>query len=115
MALIESYPVAPDTVTVNGSRYRGDRAGWQGLYLDSAELLTGSLWSARDLHLEVPWMHPDDAAKMAGAAPGDGWWAYYRVRPIAEPGKTWRRRKVAAVAFEREAGYGRWMVKVTYG
>jgi hypothetical protein len=42
------------------------------LHFDRAELHTESLWSPDDYHLDVPFVHPDDAAEV--------WAAAYRVR-----------------------------------
>ena len=95
-------PIAPNTVTVLGSRWKAD-APWAGLDFTKARLRTQSTLmlyvcgpneAPYDLHLDVPWCHPDDQP--------EGWddEMVYRVRPIAEPGQKWRRRMVESVAIE---------------
>src|SRR3954462_4776661 len=95
-----TVPVAPDTVTVLGSYWTERTRAWAGLDFKRAELLTQSTLmryvcgaeAPYDLHLNVPFMHPDDQAS------GHDEWLQYRVRPRAEPGKRWQGRLVKSVA-----------------
>jgi hypothetical protein len=82
-----TLPVAPETVTVLGSRVRADEAAWAGLDWTGnvvvREQSTLMRWAVGndappDHHLDVPWMHPDDRASMADYPDG---WCVYRVRP----------------------------------
>lgn len=96
------FPIAPDTVTVLGSRWKVTDVAWRGLDFTRARLRTQSTLmlsicgrdAPYDLHLDVPFCHPDDQP--------DGWAddLVYRVRPIAEPGRRWRRRIVKSVVIE---------------
>lgn len=88
----ERFPVTPDTVTVLGSHWTGTDAAWRGLAFSRATLKTTSIWG-NDLHLDVPFCHPDD--QYDGWEDDDDCWA--RVRPLAEPGRRWRRRMVRTV------------------
>ena len=78
-------PIGPDTVTVLSHRWKASDP-WGGLDFTRAELRTGSIWSANDYHLNVPWCHPadQDAAWGTAAYVPDCW---YRVRPRR---KAWR-------------------------
>ena len=81
-------PVDATTCTVNGYRYRQTEPAWTGLALSRAELRDQAsimVWIAGadapyDLHLSVPWQHPDDGPW----TPQTGCW--YRVRPKREKG-----------------------------
>lgn len=85
--------VAPANCTVNGYRVRAANPAWKGLLFDHPEcqLRTQSTIMQAiagadahfDLHLDVPFLHPDDAAR------GRKWEddeCFYRVRPIVERG-----------------------------
>lgn len=107
---VERLPVSPETVTVLGNRVKKSSPAWRGLDLENADLATqatimlvicGPDEAPPDLHLRVPWWHPDD-----GPAPSPPE-MYYRVRPRMEPGKKWKGKKVESVAFERWRG--EWM------
>ena len=113
------YPVAPETTTVLGSRWRTTDVAWRGLAFshEAVELRTQStlmLYVAGrdapyDLHLNVPFEHPDD-----GPIP-DPPEMMYRVRPRAEVGKRWMGRRVTAVAIEPDAGRDPpWRIVVTF-
>lgn len=96
------YPVAPETVTVLGSRWKASDPAWRGLDFTKAEVRTQSTImvaffgedAPHDLHLRVPFCHPNDQP--------DGWenGLFYRVRPRAEAGRKWHGRKVTDVAIE---------------
>jgi hypothetical protein len=103
----ERYPVAPDTVTVLGCRWKATEPAWQGLDFTKARLRTQSTLmlfvvgpndAPYDLHLDVPFCHPNDQP--------EGWddETVYRVRPIAAPGRKWRGKMVEAVAIEPAPG-----------
>ena len=105
----QTFPVAPDTVTVLGSRWPANSRAWAGLAFSHPlcvvrttstlmEWVCGGKDVPNDLHLNVPFEHPDD-----GPVP-DVPDMFYRVRPRAEPGKKWRGRKVMSVAIERDTG-----------
>ena len=119
MAETIRYPISPDTVEVLGSRWAADTPAWKGLGFShpAAEVrmqstlmlaLCGST-APYDLHLDVPFEHPDD-----GPIP-DPPDMYYRVRPRAEAGGRWRGRKVIAVAIHPDAARDPpWHIAVTY-
>jgi hypothetical protein len=103
VAIIKRFPVSPDTCKVLGYRVKSDSPAWLGLDFSRAIVRTkstlmmmvcGSANAPYDLHLDVPFCHPDDQP--------DGWEddMVYRVRLIAEPGKRWRGRLVKTVAIE---------------
>lgn len=116
---VETLPVGPDTCSVNGSRYKANSPVWLGLDFSRAEIRTqswlmvgmlGSHEASYDLHLNVPFCHPDDQ-------PG-GWedGTYYRVRPLMEPGRKWKGRKVSDVAIKRDDDRNPpWVIEVRYG
>lgn len=113
---MDRVPVSAETCTVLGYKVKTRDPEWAGLDLDRADLLQQSTLmlaicgpndAPPDLHLSVPWCHPDDRAR--GEEP-DG--CYYRVRPRMEPGKKWAGKKVKAVAFERWAG--KWFLAIEY-
>jgi hypothetical protein len=96
---LETFPVAPDTVTVLGYRVKATDARWRGLDFNSAELrktataMAYFLGSAApfDLHLNVPFCYPgEQAAAYEGIK--------YRVRPQAKVGKFWQGCMVRSVA-----------------
>jgi len=100
MTSIERYPVSPETVTVLGYRVKANSPMWQGLDFSKATVLEKAsilvyIWGAdsapSDLHLSVPFCHPDDQP--------EGWsdGMKYRVRPRAEAGGRWLKRKVKEV------------------
>ncbi len=101
MSTIETFPVAPDTVTVLGYHAKPTDPMWLGLDFSRAELRSRASimllmcgWDAPiDLHLNVPWCHPDDQPY---GWEEDGCW--YRVRPRPEIGKRWRGKLVKSVA-----------------
>lgn len=84
--------VSPSTCTVLGHNVRADSPMWAGLKLNSpnVELRNQSTImraivgqeAPDDLHLNVPWIHPEDEAR---GLQWDGH-CFYRVRPIIEPG-----------------------------
>lgn len=110
------FRLSPRTATVLGSRVKETDARWTGLDLKRAELraqsslmrfVCGDLDAPPDLHLSVPWCHPDDQT----GDPED-FDSRYRVRPMAEPGRRWLGRMVKSVAFER---YGDdWIIAVDF-
>lgn len=110
----QRVPVSPETITVLGYRVKATSPAWTGLDLVNAEPRTQStLWLAvagqdeapPDIHLDVPWCHPDDRAR---GAPADD--CRYRVRPRMTPGKRWKGRLVKSVAFER--WQGKWFIAI---
>ncbi len=112
MAVIKRVPVDHETVTVNGSKWRAT-APWSGLCFDLAEpavqstlmlAICGSQEAPIDIHLNVPWCHPDDQ----DGTPEDWTDCVYRVRPRMEIGKKWKGENVNFVAFER--WQGKWFV-----
>jgi hypothetical protein len=114
--IIERIKVEPATVTVLGYKVRATDPSWTGLDLSRAEPRTqssimlhicGSDEAPRDVHLNVPWCHPDD---QTGSA--DDFDCRYRVRPRMEPGKNWKGRRVRGVDFERWDGT--WYIVVEY-
>lgn len=109
-------PVSHETVTVLGSRVKANSPAWTGLDLANAEprvqsslMLTviGPGEAPLDIHLNVPWCHPDDRT----GSPDD-FDCRYRVRPRMEAGKRWKGKKVVAVAFERWDG--KWWIAVEF-
>lgn len=106
------FPVSPDTITVLGYRVKESDPAWTGLDLANAEpRVQSTMWLAiagadeapPDIHLNVPWKHPDDKDY-------DG--CMYRVRPRMESGKKWKGRKVVSASFERWDG--KWYIAVCY-
>lgn len=97
-------PVSADNCTINGYRAKATSAAWIGLDLARAEILRQSTLmlcvfgkdAPYDLHLNVPWMHPEDREKHADNPDS---WCYYRVRP---------KRKRGARFFRAEDGM--WML-----
>lgn len=109
---MQRLPVNPETVTVLGHKVKATNPIWAGLDLANAEPRTqntmalacfGSEEADIDIHLSVPWKHPDDSG------PFD---CHYRVRPRMESGKKWKGRKVKSVAFERWSG--QWFLAIEY-
>lgn len=107
-------PVAPETVTVLGNKVKAADASWLGLDLDKAEprvqasvlmMMLGPNDAPLDIHLNVPWCHPDDRAD--GMDDDD---CTYRVRPRMQPGKKWKGKLVKSVAFERWDG--KWFIAI---
>lgn len=101
-------PVAHDTVTVNGSKWK-ERAPWSGLFFNKAEpavqstmmmAVCGRADAPLDIHLRVPWCHPDDQ----DGTDKDWKDCIYRVRPRMEVGKKYKREVVTFVAFESWGG-----------
>lgn len=85
--------LTPHNCTVLGNRVTAKSPAWRGLLFDHprCEIRTQSTLmlavvgddAPYDLHLNVPFLHPDDAAR------GQEWEEdeiFYRVRPIWEPG-----------------------------
>lgn len=113
-----TVPVSTDTVTVLGSRWKADAPAWRGLDFTRAIVRTQNTLSLAlfgpdeklyDLHLDVPFMHPDDQAR------GDDEWLKYRVRPRAESGKRWRGRLVKSVALIPAEGQPiPWAIEIEY-
>jgi hypothetical protein len=114
------YPISPGTVEVLGSRWKADEPAWSGLAFSHPEtsvmtqstlflMLVGPKKAPYDLHLRVPFEHPDD-----GPIP-DPPDMYYRVRPRAEVGRRWLGRKVVAVDIEAAPDMDPpWRIKVTF-
>jgi hypothetical protein len=111
---VKRYPVDNTTCTVLGHKAAADSPLWTGLDLTRAELrvqstlflaIIGPNAAPLDLHLDVPWCHPED--QTGDLDDFDSW---YRVRPIMEPGKKWKRNLVKSVAFERWDG--KWWLAV---
>jgi hypothetical protein len=103
---MERVPVSPETVTVLGHKVkRATDPLWAGLFLEHAMPATQSSLMLMicgkdapvDIHLRVPWCHPEDREGTK-----DDWTdCIYRVRPRMQPGKKWKGQKVKSVAFER--------------
>ena len=104
---IVAYPVAPDTVTVLGNCYKATCPAWRGLdfahkkvrlrYKSTLMMYVCGYENAPfDLHLDVPWWHPED-----GPPPCEPE-MYYRVRPRARAGSQWHNRTVRFVKIERD-------------
>jgi len=114
----ELFPVDPTTCTVLGYRVTPDSPAWTGLrwngkeeVRDRASVLEYLFGKEApfDLHLRVQWEHPDDYVE--GEEP-DCW---YRVRPIARPGRKWNGRKVKSVAIERdETRSPPWVIRIEF-
>lgn len=106
-------PVSPATTTVLGYRVKATSPMWAGLDLSKAEprmqttleLAFFGADAVTDIHLDVPWCHPEDQAR-------GGEWVKYRVRPRMEAGKRWRGKVVKSVAFER--WNGEWAIAVEF-
>lgn len=103
--MIYRVPVSPKTVTVLGYRVKKDDPMWSGLDLINAEprmqstlmlAVAGTADAPQDIHLNVPWKHPDDADYSDECR--------YRVRPRMEIGKRWKKKRVTNVSFERWDG-----------
>lgn len=101
-------PVSPETCTVNGYRVKPTDTSWTGLDLANAEPRTqstmmlavvGSDDAPPDIHLNVPWCHPEDRAN---GAPADD--CIYRVRPRMKVGRRWKGDVVRSLSFERWSG-----------
>lgn len=110
------FPVTPETITVLGNRVKDDSPMWKGLNLERADLIVQSTImmlvcgheAPFDMHLSVPFCHPDDQTGTA-----DDWNdCYYRVRPRMKPRKRWKSRMVEQVFFERLAG--EWNLAVAF-
>lgn len=104
-------PVAPDTCSINGSRYAATTPAWQGLDFGDAifrERSTAAVAlcgdsAPHDPHLDVAWCHPDD---------GPGGACRYRVRARARIGARWPRctgEIVRGIRFEKSVGVW-WLV-----
>lgn len=112
--MITRVPVSPETVTVLGYRVKPDDPMWLGLDLANAEPRTQASIllmmigedAPEDIHLCVPWNHPDDTAN------GIYDDCRYRVRPRMQAGKRWRGRLVKSVAFER--WNGEWLIALSF-
>ena len=113
---IERLKVSPEVVTVLGNKVRETSPAWRGLDFANAELRTqttimihivGPDEAPRDVHLNVPWCHPDDQTGNP-----DDFDCRYRVRPRMAPGKKWKGRLVRRVDFER--WNGDWFIAVEY-
>jgi hypothetical protein len=113
------FPVAPDTVSVLGSRWEADEPAWAGLDFAKAKLRTQNTLmlsicgadAPYDLHLDVPFWHPGDGEP----DPDIEDWAWYRVRPLPEPGRKWRGRKVVDVTIEPAPERSPpWQIRVTF-
>lgn len=111
--MIERVLVSPETVTVLGYNVKANDPMWIGLDLSRAEprqqnsllLAIAGPHDGTDIHLNVPFVHPDDAA--AGMK-DEG--CRYRVRPKMRVGKKWHGKTVSSVAFERWDG--KWVIAV---
>jgi hypothetical protein len=98
-------PVDAMTCEVLGSHYAQSSPVWTGMDLARAEVRSQSTIMLAlvgkeahyDLHLDVPWCHPDDQT----GSPDD-FDCVYRVRPKMEPGKKWKGKMVEAVSFVRK-------------
>lgn len=105
-------PVEPSTVEVLGNKVKEDSPMWRGLDLANAEprvqstlflFLIGEGEAPLDIHLNVPWCHPEDQS----GSPED-FDCRYRVRPRMQPRKKWKGKLVKSVAFERWDG--KWFI-----
>lgn len=116
---VERLPVDPTTCTVLGARVKPNSPRWTGLRWNGEEtVLTQSTLmmvvcgadAPYDLHLRVPWVHPEDEARGFEAD------SFYRVRPIPRAGKKWNGRKVKSVAIERdETRSPPWAIVLEFG
>jgi hypothetical protein len=115
---MERVLVSPETVTVLGYKVKAGRPIWEGLFMDRAEPATQSTLmlavcgpheAPLDIHLRVPWCHPEDRDGT------DNDWndCIYRVRPRMEVGKKWKGKMVKSVAFERWDG--KWWIAYEVG
>ena len=103
--------VSPKTITVNGSRVTAKHPAWLGLDMINAEprqqssLMLFAVGSDTpiDVHLRVPFQHPDDTVDSG---------CFYRVRPKMEVGEKWQGKIVQSVAFERWDGD--WFIAVGF-
>ena len=111
------FPVSPGTMKVLGYKVKADSPMWAGLNLARADLIVQSTLMMRvcghdaapfDLHLNVPWCHPEDQT----GDPSDWDDCKYRIRPKMEVGKKWKGRIVDAVFFELWAG--EWRLAVLF-
>lgn len=107
-------PVEPSTVTVLGYKVKVTEPMWQGLDFDRAEprqqasilmAMWGSKNAPQDIHLNVPFCHPEDRAR---GDDDDG--CRYRVRPRMQIGKKWKGKMVKSAAFERWDG--KWFIVI---
>jgi hypothetical protein len=113
MMAVERIAVSPETVTVLGYRVKESDPRWRGLNFDRAEPRTqNSLMLVaigphdfEDVHLNVPFVHPEDKAR---GVKDDG--CRYRVRPKIQAGKKWKGKLVTAVSFERWDG--KWFIAI---
>lgn len=100
MSHIERIKVTPVSVTVLGFEVKANSPAWRGLDLKRAEprqqssLMLSVLGhdSPLDIHLNVPFQHPEDTISDD---------VFYRVRPRMEVGKKYNGKIVKSVAFER--------------
>lgn len=106
-------PVDPTTITVLGNRVKETEPMWTGLDLANAEprtqsslmlLVCGRDKAPEDVHLCVPWNHPQDTKD------GIDGECRYRVRPRVEVGKKYKGKRVTSVAFERWDG--KWWIAI---
>lgn len=116
LPLFERVRVGPDNCTVLGNKAKADSPLWTGLDLSRAMpatqstlmlMVAGAQEAPIDIHLRVPWCHPDD---QTGSL--DDFDCIYRVRPCAEAGKRWKNRRVERVDFELWDGV--WWLAIRY-
>lgn len=109
---VHRIPLTADAVTVLGYKWKETNPAWKGLDFANAEprvqasgllAVCGADDAPRDVHLSVPFCHPDDQT----GSPDD-FDCRYRVRPRMEAGKKWKRKMVYWVAFERWEG--KWII-----
>ena len=104
---VDIVPVTPQSCEVLGYRVRATDAMWRGLDFSRAKIRTKSTIGAflfgkeapTDLHLDVPFLHPEDAVFGAKWADDQQW---YRVRSRAEVGKKWRGKTVVKIEICRD-------------
>ena len=105
--------VSPATVTVLGYNVKETDPAWAGLNFrraeprqqNSAMLMMVGPHEGKDIHLNVPFLHPAD--KKRGMRE-DG--CRYRVRPKMKVGKKYKDKIVTGVAFEK--WNGKWFIAV---
>jgi hypothetical protein len=99
---------------VLGNKVKATDPMWAGLDLNRADLLCQSSLAIAcfgpdgappDMHLSVPWCHPEDQT----GSPDD-FDCWYRVRPRMEVGKKWKGKRVAGVCFELYGG--KWFLAI---
>lgn len=110
--MILTLPVSPETCRVNGYLCKASDIMWRGLDLSRATVrkqstlmlfVLGPDEAPYDLHLDVPWEHPDDTVD-------DG--LRYRVRPRMRRGGRWQGRRVRNVSLRQmQAG---WAIDVEF-